>query len=344
MRVTSDCCMRGSLLHLAPRKTSKSTDRVHLRLCAGGRLRRGGNADAGNGTGSRFRWNREPAGSASGDALGLRLALLIDARQHPEQQRGIDRFGQVRIHAGGLAALGVLGEGVRREGDDGHGSGVLAVHAAYGGCRSDAVHVGHAQVHENRVEEAWLRIGEELPGCKAIFGMEHARPGLLENGSGDLGVDGLILGEQHPHALDAGKGFFREEAFAVLAASETGQGAVERGLEEGLADEAGKAGSLGLLLDVVPVVGRDEEFRHLAVSRLANLHGRLDAVHARHLVVDDRGKEVLAGRMRPGGHLDSRRAAGAGMGPCAELREDLCGRVAQCPCCHRPQGRSRAGG
>ena len=155
------------------------------------------------------------------------MVLLAVASQHLDQRRGVEGLGQIGVHAGIHSTLGVLGEGVRREGDDGHGLGIGAVHFAYGCCDPEAVHVGHAQIHENHFEKAWLRIDEELAGDKAVFGVGHGGLGFLEDGGGALGVDGLIRGEQHPHALEGGKSFFYAVAFGVLVAGETGQGAVE---------------------------------------------------------------------------------------------------------------------
>ena len=54
-----------------------------------------------------------PAKSRSRLQLGSGLALLVEAGQKPRQHLGIEGLGQMGVHAGRNAALGVLGKGVR---------------------------------------------------------------------------------------------------------------------------------------------------------------------------------------------------------------------------------------
>ena len=78
------------------------------------------------------------------------------------------------------------------------------------------------------------------------------------------------------HAVEGGQSLLALLALSLGATGYLGQGAAERGLEEGLADEAGNATGPGIGFDFAPVLGGDQAGSR-ATTRLGKLCHRLDA-------------------------------------------------------------------
>ena len=83
-----------------------------------------------------------------------------------------------------------------REGHDG-AVAVGAVTGANAPSRVDAVHAGHADIHQDQVEPALLGGGD---AGKAILGLGHLASLAAQHLAGDQTVDGIVLDHQNAEA------------------------------------------------------------------------------------------------------------------------------------------------
>ncbi len=109
---------------------------------------------------------------------GLRHPLLRDeALERLEQVLRLDRLGEVRVEASLQAALHVLVKGVGRKRDDGDLGCVLAVHGANRPRGLEAIHLGHAHVHENRIVVSRLVLRQlvdtDVPALEELVASER---------------------------------------------------------------------------------------------------------------------------------------------------------------------------
>ena len=76
--------------------------------------------------------------------------------------------------------------------------GVVTPRAAQRPGRREAVHAGHAQVHQDQVV-VWPMLPRRS-GLAAADGAVHGAALALQQGAGQEGVDRIVLGQQHPRA------------------------------------------------------------------------------------------------------------------------------------------------
>ena len=97
--------------------------------------------------------SRDPIGGdfslLRSDFPGIVSVGLGVFEEYGGERPGIDRFGEVIVHAGVEAALAVFGGDARGQGDDG-GLG-LTLTCANGAGGFVSVHLGHVAVHEDDV-------------------------------------------------------------------------------------------------------------------------------------------------------------------------------------------------
>jgi len=101
----------------------------------------------------------------------------------------------VAVHAGLLAAPHVVVKGVGGHGQDGDAR-IGAVQAADGLGGVEAVHHRHAQVHEHRRKFPGAAVGEGFHPGLAVFRGDHRQALVLEQGHGDLAVQGVVLAKE----------------------------------------------------------------------------------------------------------------------------------------------------
>ena len=209
------------------------------------------------------------------------------------------------VEAGLHAALDVFVEGVGREGDDGDGTCVRAFHLPDGPGGFEAVHDRHAHVHQDGVVISGIVVAEHLHRDLAVPGMVDLHLAHGQDHDHDLGVDLHVLRQEDPAALEVG---FRGSRGSLLFAEGLAEFIHDRLREEGLGDKGVHAGAQGFVRHVVPVVGGQDDDGGFVAHDFADPPGGLDAVHLRHLPVDqDQVVGLLAGVAEPD-HLHSLRA------------------------------------
>lgn len=161
------------------------------------------------------------------------------AQQGGVQRLGIDRLGDMVVHARSEAGVAVFVEGVRGHGQD--RGGRVGRQRADPARRLQPVHHRHLDVHQDQVVGAVARHGE---GGLADVGQQFQR---------HLLVDGIVFGQQDAAAAALPQGGFR------LAGCEPGHRAVPAG--ERLLHRLEQAGRRHRLLHDVEIAGRRQHFR-----------------------------------------------------------------------------------
>ena len=109
------------------------------------------------------------------------------------------------VHSCIEGALNVVFECVRRHGDDGDGLRVRAVECADGLCGGQAVHDGHAHIHQHCIVAAGGAFREGADGGLAIDDVVDGDPLRLEHVHHDFCVDGYVFGQQHVQPFERGR-------------------------------------------------------------------------------------------------------------------------------------------
>jgi len=116
-------------------------------------------------------------------------------RQDQRDGFRVDGLGNMVIHARGKAALPILVQGVGSQGDDGDlgiPRGRIFRPDAPG--RFEAVHFRHLHIHENGDV---IFLGHGVHDLVAVGHHIGPVPDLVEHQTGDLLVDGIVLGQEH---------------------------------------------------------------------------------------------------------------------------------------------------
>ena len=142
-----------------------------------------------------LRWG----GVGAGVVFGLHQDGLLDLVD-------LEGFGQVCVHPGGEAALGILLKGVGRHGQDGDGLSVRPVHGPNGLRGGEAVHHRHHNVHEDGVEGARRVAPEGLDGLLPVADDGERGPLVREGDAHDLSVELVVVGQQQVQAPETGRG------------------------------------------------------------------------------------------------------------------------------------------
>ena len=127
------------------------------------------------------------------------------------QHLHVQRLAHVAVHARVQAGLHVVGKDIGRHGDDGRAlAGPLALKRPDAPGSLQAVHLGHHDVHQNRVIGARRSVLDGLQRQSAVLNGGDAGTLLLQQGCGDLAVQLVILGQQQvqtgPWILSVDKG------------------------------------------------------------------------------------------------------------------------------------------
>ena len=112
------------------------------------------------------------------------------------------------VHARVNGLLHVLGEGVRRLGDDGDALRLRVAARADGARGSQTVHLRHHDVHQNRVERRFAalpRRRKRRDGLLPVFDSGGLRPRAVQQILRDLAAQGVVLGQQDPHPVQVGQ-------------------------------------------------------------------------------------------------------------------------------------------
>ena len=215
---------------------------------------------------------------------------------------GADGLGEVVVHAGLKAALAVSGDGVGGEGDDdGATLGGEDFADAAGGL--EAIHNGHLAVHEDDVVGVKV---EEAEGLLAIGCEVAGVAGALEEGGDELGVNGIVLGDEDAGGGDGGgRDRGSGDSRGISGGEDGGEEAAEGALHDGLGGDGGEEVAVWPAAGGDSADGGEEDDFHLGEAGEGDdLAGEVDAMHAGHLEI---GEDEMEGRSGGG-------EAGEGLG------------------------------
>ncbi len=164
-----------------------------------------------------------------------------------------------------------------------------------------------------------LGLADHVHRIRAVRRGLHLEAGLRQDGFRNLPVQLIVLHQED--ALAGEIGFCPGGGFVLLFDEMVGsqQGGLQVGHEQRLGAEGGDPCLLGLLLDVRPVVGGEDDDGDLAADGLADAPAGLQPAHLRHLPVDDIGMvgiPLIVGALRP---IDRFLSGGGPLRPHADL-------------------------
>ena len=140
----------------------------------------------------------------------LRPDILLQGRG---QDFRVNRFGDMVIHSGLQAVLHIVREGICRHGNDGNRLRIRTRQGADGPRCFDAVHDGHAQIHQDGCKFIGSTGLERFQSQLAVFGGDDGQLLVVEQSDGNLPVQGIVLAEEQlfpgQAAIAAGSLFWR---------------------------------------------------------------------------------------------------------------------------------------
>ena len=239
---------------------------------------------------------REDRGSGTGrdhrGGAGRSAARTDPALQLAPQVVRVDRLGDVVVHAGVDAAFAIAAHRVGGHRDDGQFTPVRQ--AADRAGRRDAVHDRHLHVHEHDVVIVGRRLRHHVERDGAVGGKFNNETGLAEQFGGDLLVQIVVLDKQDaaaddPAQVDAGRRGCEHETALARAAAQDAHDSIEKQRGSDRFDQdILEAGLAGRLHDLVAPKGSDhDQARRILRQGLADLARRHQAVHDRHLPVEE---------------------------------------------------------
>ena len=158
----------------------------------------------------------------------VRRGLALD---DVEELIGLDRLGDVPVHARGQAAIAVTVHGMGRHGDDRDPPPRLRLAEPDGGRGLHPVHHGHLDVHQDHVEPVVLQHADRL---LAVAGHLDLVPAPLEEADRQLLVDGVVLDQEQAERLAAtARGLGRAGGRGVAARPRTTARAAPTGWRPG---------------------------------------------------------------------------------------------------------------
>ena len=236
-------------------------------------------------------WGRGLTGSGAASAAGLARAPVLDRLV---QTVGIDRLGDMVIHALGKTPFALLSHGVGGHGDDRQRSKAgLPANFPRG---LMAVHHRHLNIHQHqRPGQGIRRRREPVKRLLAIVGAGDLDTDRFQQLDRDLLIDLIVLDQQHLNALTT-KVVMGGGAAAVLGqfrALIRGQAADHRVPEmrqgDGLGQEKIDPQGLGFITHTLDAKSRHHD--DLGLSRRqrggSQTADRLDAAHAGHAPVHE---------------------------------------------------------
>src|SRR5579875_19961 len=105
----------------------------------------------------------------------------------------VQGLGDVTVHSSGEAAFFVAAHGVGGHGDDGNVLASEALVAANGSGGFEAIHFGHLNVHQDRVERL---VFESVQYGFARLDRLDGVPSLFEQAHGESAIDRVVFGDQ----------------------------------------------------------------------------------------------------------------------------------------------------
>ena len=217
------------------------------------------------------------------------------------------------VHADLERALDVLVKGVGGHRDDRDRLRVGMLQQADRRRRRQSVHLGHSDVHQDRVKIVLFTLPKELDRLLAVFGMLDHASADGEQFFDDLRVDENVLCEQNAPAVQIGALLLLIQRHLVLARDAL-ELVDDMGGKQRLSQKAVHAGAQRLVHDLIPVEGGQDDDRILFMIALADLFRELYAVHAGHIPVEEHQTVRLMLGMLYLEHMQGFFAAAAGIG------------------------------
>ena len=169
-------------------------------------------------------------------------------------------------------------------------------------CGLQAVHLGHAHVHEDCiVVSAWV-FGEHIHSDAAVLCQVDIHFTHCQHHSHDLGVHRHVFGQEHAASLEVGADGRHRLALLLEGRLELVEHAA---CEQRLGNEGVHASVDCLVCHLVPVVGGQDDDGGVIADDRSDLPRRLDAVHVRHLPVNEQQVVVCSPGMTDLHHLYS---------------------------------------
>ncbi len=234
------------------------------------------------------------------DRFVVEEVLVVDgARGAATQSLGelvqVNRLAHVVVHAGGETDLAVPLHRVGCHGDD---SGALATTplAVDAASRLQAVHLRHLDVHEDDVVWSPPKCLERV---EAVHGDVGSVAQLLEQPERQLPVDRVVLGEQDAQLRRRSRDRVGLKLVRVFRAcrlrADCGRdGVVEQGGLDRLREKGREFAVPVAILGSPSKRRQHHEWERVRITVAADLGGEREAVHLRHLHVEDRDVERVA--------------------------------------------------
>jgi hypothetical protein len=112
-----------------------------------------------------------------------------------EKRFGVERLGNVIVHAGAQAAFAIAGERIGGQGNDGHADPARLLVLAYRAGRFEAIQHGHLHVHKNQVKD--LPAGG-VHGFLSVVSDDHRVTVFLKEADGEFLIGHVVFREQYP--------------------------------------------------------------------------------------------------------------------------------------------------
>ena len=204
----------------------------------------------------------------------------------------------------------ILIHGVGGHGNDGQVPDIRPGHRPDRPGRLVAVHNRHLYVHQDRVIVALLGCLHHLYRIRAVRGRLHDKPCLLQNLFRNLAVQFVILHKQDSLSAEISLEPCRFFLFLLNQAVCHKEYGLQIRHKERFCAERGNPGCLGLLLNIRPVIGSQNDDRSLISDCAANPSRCFDTAGLWHLPVYDIsmvGIPFVKRALRPVGRFSSRR-------------------------------------
>ena len=174
-----------------------------------------------------------------------------------------------------------------------------------------AIHNGHLDIHQHQIVIILRSFLDHLHSDGAIGGLLHSKAGSRQNLVGNFAIELIVLHHQNTLAFKGNRLllclFLRQNAPA--GPRRLDEHAAQIGHKEGLITEGCYPGLPCLLLNIRPIVGRENNDGRFVADNTANATHRLNAIHLGHHPVDDvavEGIPIIVGLLRPEDGLATR--------------------------------------
>ena len=193
-------------------------------------------------------------------------------------------------------------------------------HLPYPACRFIAIHLRHLDIHEDELVISLRHAFYHTYGFLAIPCLFNGAPVLLDKSARNLHID-VVVFHQKDTCVENGFGVFvRGRLLRALPTQyRVTQGMAEVRPEQRLGQEGIHARLLGFLLDLRPVVRRQDDDRHFIAHDAPDAACGFQPVHAGHFPIDNHGMVIPVRAVRGGGFLHGLRAGQHPFAPHADI-------------------------